>query len=81
MKLDAVRHVNELFKTCSKAKEKRLHDGLMLSMRQEAIYRGYYLSERGVDELAETLNISPRTIHRELASIRRKILATEEAGT
>lgn len=70
----AVKIINSFFKSCSKQEEQKLYEKMLLTDRQETIYRMYYLKDKDINFIADTLNVSSGVIAKELKIIRKKIL-------
>ena len=69
-----VKKVNRFFKNCNKQDEQKLYDKMLLTERQEEIYRMYYLKDKDINFIADTLNVSSSVVAKELKIIRKKIL-------
>lgn len=47
---------------------------MLLTDRQETIYRMYYLKDKDINYIADTLNVCVGVVNKELKIIRKKIL-------
>ena len=70
----AVRIINSFFKSCSRQEEQKLYDKMLLTDRQETIYRMYYIQDKDINFIADTLNVCVGVVNKELKIIRKKIL-------
>ena len=69
-----VKQVNSFFKCCTKQDEQKLYEKMLLTDRQETIYRMYYLKDKDINYIADTLNVCVGVVNKELKIIRKKIL-------
>ena len=70
----AVKRINSFFKSCTKQDEEHLYSKILLTDRQETIYRMYYLKDKDINFIADTLNVCEGVVNKELKTIRKKIL-------
>lgn len=68
-----VRQINSFFRTAIKSDIEDLHEELLLSDRQEKIFRMYYIRRLDLDFIASELGVSSVVINKELKTIRKKL--------
>ena len=68
-----VKAVNQFFKTASKSDVESLQENILLTDRQETIFKMYYIQGKDVNFIADSLYISASVVCRELKTIRAKI--------
>ncbi len=72
MKKD-VKKLNRFFKTSTKKSIDSLMENLVLSERQEVIFKMFYIKKYSIDYIADTLHVCSRVVGKELSGIRDKI--------
>ena len=70
---ELVRQINRFFRTAIKSDIEDLHEELLLSDRQEKIFRMYYIRRLDLDFIASELGVSSVVINKELKTIRKKL--------
>ena len=68
-----VKAVNQFFKTASKSDVESLQGNILLTDRQETIFKMFYIQGKDVNFIAYSLYISASVVSRELKTIRAKI--------
>lgn len=68
------RRVNNFFRTANRADLQIITDDIIFSERQEKVMEMFYLKKKGINFIADTLNISSDSIKKDLYGIRQKII-------
>lgn len=68
------RRVNNFFKNANRADLQIITDDIIFSERQEKVLEMFYLKKKGINFIADTLNISSDSIKKDLYGIRQKII-------
>lgn len=68
-----VKAVNQFFKTASKSDVDNVKGNILLTDRQETIFKMFYIQGKDVNFIADSLYISASVVSRELKAIRAKI--------
>lgn len=68
------RRVNKFFKNANRADLQIITDDIIFSERQEKVMEMFYLKKKGINFIADTLNISSDSIKKDLYGIRQKII-------
>lgn len=68
------RRVNNFFKNANRADLQIITDDIIFSERQEKVMDMFYLKKKGINFIADTLNISSDSIKKDLYGIRQKII-------
>ena len=68
------RRVNNFFKNTNRADLQIITDDIIFSERQEKVMEMFYLKKKGINFIADTLNISSDSIKKDLYGIRQKII-------
>lgn len=68
------RRVNNIFKNANRADLQIITDDIIFSERQEKVMEMFYLKKKGINFIADTLNISSDSIKKDLYGIRQKII-------
>ena len=68
------RRVNNFFKSANRADLQIITDDIIFSERQEKVMEMFYLKKKGINFIADTLNISSDSIKKDLYGIRQKII-------
>lgn len=68
-----VKAVNKFFKTASRADVESVKENILLTERQETIFKMFYIQGKDINFIADTLYISASVVSRELKTIRSKI--------
>lgn len=68
------RRVNDFFKNANRADLQIITDDIIFSERQEKVMEMFYLKKKGINFIADTLNISSDSIKKDLYGIRQKII-------
>ena len=71
---EEVRIVNEFFRYATRQEVDGVKSSIILSKRQECIFSTYYIERHDVNFIADSLFCSPQSIHKELKTIRRKLM-------
>lgn len=69
-----VKAVNSFFANADKADVDTIKDRMILTDRQDTIFRMFYIQGRDINFIADSLYISASVVNRELRKIRDKIL-------
>lgn len=69
-----VKAVNSFFANADKADVDTIKDRMILTDRQDTIFRMFYIQGRDINFIADSLYISASVVNRELRRIRDKIL-------
>lgn len=69
-----VKTINRFFAGADKADVDQVKDKIILSDRQDTIFRMFYIQGRDINFIADSLYISASVVNRELRRIRDKIL-------
>lgn len=70
----SVRQINDFFKTAVKSDIDNVSEELLLSDRQEQIFRMFYIRRLDINFIADTLGVCPLVISNELKTIRKKLV-------
>jgi predicted DNA-binding protein YlxM (UPF0122 family) len=68
------RRVNNFFKNANRVDLQIITDDIIFSERQEKVMEMFYLKKKGINFIADTLNISSDSIKKDLYGIRQKII-------
>ena len=70
----SVRQINDFFKTAVKRDLDNVSEELLLSDRQEQIFRMFYIRRLDINFIADSLGVCPLVISNELKTIRKKLV-------
>ncbi len=70
----SVRQINDFFKTAVKKDLDNVSEELLLSDRQERIFRMFYIRRLDINFIADSLGVCPLVISNELKTIRKKLV-------
>lgn len=70
----SVRQINDFFKTAVKSDLDNVSEELLLSDRQEQIFRMFYIRRLDINFIADSLGVCPLVISNELKTIRKKLV-------
>lgn len=71
---ESSKKVNHFFKYVNRADLRIITDDIIFSERQEKVMEMFYLKKKGINFIADTLNISSDSIKKDLYGIRQKII-------
>ena len=71
---ESSKKVNNFFKNANRADLQIITDDIIFSERQEKVMEMFYLKKKGINFIADTLNISSDSIKKDLYGIRQKII-------
>lgn len=71
---ESSKRVNKFFKNANRADLQIITDDIIFSERQEKVMEMFYLKKKGINFIADTLNISSDSIKKDLYGIRQKII-------
>lgn len=71
---ESSKRVNNFFKNANRADLQIITDDIIFSERQEKVMEMFYLKKKGINFIADTLNISSDSIKKDLYGIRQKII-------
>lgn len=71
---DTVKTINRFYRFCSKPDEESVYSRLLLTDRQDTIYKMYYRQDKDINFIADTINVCPSLVDKELKIIRTKII-------
>ena len=69
-----VKAINSFFKTASRADVDSIQEKILLTERQETIFKMYYVQGKDTNYIADFLYVSLSVVCRELKTIRAKIM-------
>lgn len=69
-----IRKINNFFKNAISSDIEKINKNIILSERQEIIFRMKYLQKKDINFIADSLNVCPMVINNELKIIRKKIV-------
>lgn len=72
--MSTVTAINNFFNNALDEDVKKIQSGIFLTPRQLTIFKMYYLEKQQVTYIADTLNVCPSVINKELKIIRNKII-------
>lgn len=70
---ELIKFINSFFKNAIKSDIENVKNKIVLSERQEIIFEMYYIKDKNINFIADSLNICPMVINNELKTIRKKI--------
>lgn len=70
---ELIKFINSFFKNAIKSDIENVKNKIVLSERQEIIFEMYYIKDKNINFIADSLNICPMVINNELKIIRKKI--------
>lgn len=70
---EITRRINSFFKTALKHEVESIESKIILSERQESIFRMYYIRKYSIVKISDQLCVCPMVINNELKIIRSKI--------
>ena len=68
-----IRKINNFFNNAISSDIEKINKNIILSERQEIIFRMKYLQKKDINFIADSLNVCPMVINNELKIIRKKI--------
>ncbi len=71
---ESSKRVNKFFKHANRSDLQIITDDIIFSERQEKVMEMFYLKKKGINFIADTLNISSDSIKKDLYGIRQKII-------
>lgn len=69
-----IRKINNFFKNAISSDIEKINKNIILSERQEIIFRMKYLQKKDINFIADSLNVCSMVINNELKIIRKKIV-------
>lgn len=69
-----IRKINNFFKNAISSDIEKINKNIVLSERQEIIFKMKYLQKKDINFIADSLNVCPMVINNELKIIRKKIV-------
>lgn len=69
-----IRKINNFFNNAISSDIEKINKNIILSERQEIIFRMKYLQKKDINFIADSLNVCPMVINNELKIIRKKIV-------
>lgn len=69
-----IRKINNFFKNAISSDIEKINKNIILSERQEIIFKMKYLQKKDINFIADSLNVCPMVINNELKIIRKKIV-------
>lgn len=68
-----IRKINNFFNNAISSDIEKINKNIVLSERQEIIFRMKYLQKKDINFIADSLNVCPMVVNNELKIIRKKI--------
>lgn len=68
-----IRKINNFFNNAISSDIEKINKNIILSERQEIIFRMKYLQKKDINFIADSLNVCPMVVNNELKIIRKKI--------
>lgn len=69
-----IRKINNFFNNAISSDIEKINKNIVLSERQEIIFKMKYLQKKDINFIADSLNVCPMVINNELKIIRKKIV-------
>lgn len=69
-----IRKINNFFNNAISSDIEKINKNIVLSERQEIIFRMKYLQKKDINFIADSLNVCPMVVNNELKIIRKKIV-------
>lgn len=69
-----IKKINNFFKNAISSDIEKINKNIILSERQEIIFRMKYLQKKDINFIADSLNVCPMVVNNELKIIRKKIV-------
>lgn len=69
-----IRKINNFFNNAISSDIEKINKNIILSERQEIIFRMKYLQKKDINFIADSLNVCPMVVNNELKIIRKKIV-------
>lgn len=69
-----IRKINNFFNNAISSDIEKINKNIILSERQEIIFKMRYLQKKDINFIADSLNVCPMVINNELKIIRKKIV-------
>lgn len=69
-----IRKINNFFKNAISSDIEKINKNIILSERQEIIFKMKYLQKKDINFIADSLNVCPMVVNNELKIIRKKIV-------
>lgn len=70
---ELTKRINQFFRTAIRSEVESIESSIVLSERQERIFKMYYIKKNSVSFISDTLCVCPMVINKELKVIREKI--------
>lgn len=71
---ETVKAINKFFKEALKTDVDNIKINLLLSDRQDKVFEMFYIKKHDINYIADTLNVCPMVINKELKIIRKKLI-------
>lgn len=68
-----IRKINNFFNNAISSDIEKINKNIILSERQEIIFKMKYLQKKDINFIADSLNVCPMVVNNELKIIRKKI--------
>lgn len=68
-----IRKINNFFNNAISSDIEKINKNIILSERQEFIFKTKYLQKKDINFIADSLNVCPMVVNNELKIIRKKI--------
>lgn len=68
-----IRKINNFFNNAISSDIEKINKNIVLSERQEIIFKMKYLQKKDINFIADSLNVCPMVVNNELKIIRKKI--------
>ena len=69
-----IRKINNFFNNAISSDIEKINKNIILSERQEIIFRMKYIQKKDINFIADSLNVCPMVVNNELKIIRKKIV-------
>lgn len=69
-----IRKINNFFNNAISSDIEKINKNIILSERQEIIFKMKYLQKKDINFIADSLNVCPMVVNNELKIIRKKIV-------
>lgn len=69
-----IRKINNFFNNAISSDIEKINKSIILSERQEIIFKMKYLQKKDINFIADSLNVCPMVVNNELKIIRKKIV-------